>query len=424
MSDSGLVGLVAPALGRGRAPRHWADLSPAERATAVLADGLPAFRAKQLSAHYFSHWSAESETWTDLSAAHRRQVSHFFPQLLSLIDERSADDGATLKSLYRLHDGALIETVVMRYGLWDELPSAQSRPAARDVAAPDRPAAAVTGWHDARTTLCLSTQAGCGMNCPFCATGQRGLERNLSAGEIVEQVRRAGQSLAAGALPGGPGRLNNIVVMGMGEPLANYRAVLQALRVAVAPVPAGFGLSARGITLSTVGLVPGIRRLAGEGLPLTLAISLHAADDALRDELVPVNRHYPIDAVLDAAWDYAQATKRRVSIEYALMRDVNDQPEQADRLAGRLLSRGDWGWCHVNLIRFNPTPRSRWTASRRPDEARFRARLEARGVPVTVRQTRGRQIDAACGQLAAGHSATDLAGHRGPGWETAATTGS
>jgi len=241
------------------------------------------------------------------------------------------------------------------------------------------------------------------MNCPFCATGQAGLDRNLTTGEIVEQVRRAGHGLASGAWPGGPGHLTNIVVMGMGEPLANYRAVLAALRVVTAPVPAGFGLSARGITLSTVGLVPGMRRLAREGLPLTLAVSLHAPDDALRDDLVPINRRYPIDEVLDAALGYADATKRRVSVEYALIRDVNDQVERADQLARRLRQRGDWGWFHVNLIPLNPTPGSPWTASRRADAARFRARLEARGVPVTVRDTRGRQIDAACGQLAARH---------------------
>ena len=188
------------------------------------------------------------------------------------------------------------------------------------------------------------------------------------------------------------------------EGLETYYGKVAALRGVTAPIPHGFGLSARGITLSTVGLVPGIRRLAGEGLPITLAISLHAPDDALRDELVPVNRHYGIDQLLDAAWDYADATKRRVSIEYALIRAVNDAPDQADRLARQLLRRGDWGWCHVNLIPLNPTSASGWTGSRRPDQTRFQARLQAAGVPVTLRDTRGRDIDAACGQLAAGRA--------------------
>jgi 23S rRNA (adenine2503-C2)-methyltransferase len=248
----------------------------------------------------------------------------------------------------------------------------------------------------------VSSQAGCGMACPFCATGQAGLTRNLSAAEIVAQVVAGARALASGEVPGGPGRISNVVFMGMGEPLANYAHVLGAVRRLTDPVPGGLGISQRGITVSTVGLVPAIGRLAGEGLSVRLAVSLHAPDDGLRDELVPVNRRWKVTEVLAAAWAYAAATGRRVSIEYALIRDVNDQAWRADAL-GRLLAGQ---LAHVNLIPLNPTPGSRWTASRPADMREFEARLAASGVPVTVRDTRGTQIDGACGQLAA----TDRAG--------------
>ncbi|MDR1512594.1 MAG: 23S rRNA (adenine(2503)-C(2))-methyltransferase RlmN [Propionibacteriaceae bacterium] len=396
MDDDLPSGVVLEAPRRGKPPRHWADLSPVERVDAVGEAGMPAFRAKQLSAHYFGHWSADPATWTDLGGAHRELAQGFFPDLLSPVGERTADAGETVKTLYRLHDGVLIETVLMRYRGHRPLaplgPTGQPPTGEGDRGGPER------------TTLCVSAQAGCGMNCPFCATGQLGLERNLSAAEIVEQVRQAGSRLRAGAVAGGPGHVNNVVFMGMGEALANYAATLTSLRALTAPQPQGFGLSARGVTVSTVGLVPQVARLAREGLPVTLAVSLHAPDDELRDRLVPVNRRWPVAQVLDAAWDFAQATRRRVSFEYALIRDVNDQPERADELARRLRGLGDWGWFHVNLIPLNPTPGSIWTASRRRDEAAFRRRLERAGVPVTVRDTRGRDIDGACGQLAAAHT--------------------
>ena len=239
------------------------------------------------------------------------------------------------------------------------------------------------------------------MACPFCATGQGGLQRNLSAGEIVAQVTDAARRLRDGSVAGGPGRISNIVFMGMGEPMANYNAVLRAVRTVVTPPPGGLGISARGVTVSTVGLVPQIDRLAGEGLPVTLAVSLHAPDDELRDELCPINTRWQVADVVGAAWAYFRATGRRVSIEYALIRDINDQSWRAGALADVLKRDGGWGWVHVNLIPLNPTPGSKWTASRRADEAEFVRRLESRGVPVTVRDTRGREIDGACGQLAA-----------------------
>jgi 23S rRNA (adenine2503-C2)-methyltransferase len=193
--------------------------------------------------------------------------------------------------------------------------------------------------------------------------------------------------------------VSNVVFMGMGEPLANYPAVLRAIRALTQPIPGGFGLSARSVTLSTVGLVAAIRRLMDEGLPITLAISLHSADDALRDTLVPVNNRWPVAEVLDAGWEYAARTGRRVSIEYALIRDVNDAPELAHRLGALLRGR----LAHVNLIPLNPTPGSKWTASRPEDERAFIRILRSYRVPTTVRDTRGREIDGACGQLAATH---------------------
>lgn len=362
--------LVVQAPRRGQPPRHWADLTPAQRREYVEAAGHRAFRARQLSAHYFEGLRTDPAEWTDLPANVRDSLrERFLPELLAPVRELNSDGGTTVKTLWRLHDGALVESVLMRY--------------------PDR------------TTMCVSSQAGCGMACPFCATGQSGLQRNLSTAEIVEQVMDGARKLDRGHVPGGRGWINNVVFMGMGEPLANYKPVVDAVRQLVTPTPDGLGLSARGITVSTVGLVPRMQQLATEGIPVTLALSLHAPDDELRDELVPINTRWNVQEVVNAAWDYARLTKRRVSIEYILIRDVNDQAFRADLLARVLRRRGSWGWVHVNLIPMNPTPGSIWTASRRRDEDEFVRRLEARGIPVTVRDTRGREIDGACGQLAA-----------------------
>lgn len=381
MSD--LVGLPPDPITtrKGQPPHHFADLAPGERAEAVSGLGLPAFRAKQISNHYYAGFSVDPLSWSDLPAAHRQTIKDaLFPDLITRAREVSCDGGATAKTLWRLHDGTLVESVLMRYGM------------RRD---------GTPGSHGVRSTLCVSSQAGCGMGCPFCATGQSGLQRNLSTAEIVDQVRAACADLAKGELPGGTGRLNNVVFMGMGEPLANFNAVMRAIRAITAPAPDGLGISARGLTVSTVGLVPRIEQLADAGIPVTLAVSLHAPDDELRDTLVPINTRYKVGEVIDAAWRYADRTKRRVSIEYALIKDINDQAWRADRLAKLLHARGDWGWVHVNLIPLNPTPGSVWTASRPGDQADFERRLAEHGVPVTVRDTRGREIDGACGQLAA-----------------------
>ena len=239
------------------------------------------------------------------------------------------------------------------------------------------------------------------MACPFCATGQGGLERNMSTGEIIDQVVDAAAAMESGAVAGGPGRLSNVVFMGMGEPMANYKAVVGSVRRMVAEAPAGLGMSARNITVSTVGLVPRMKQLAEEGIPVTLALSLHAPDDELRNDLVPVNTRFSVAEVMDAAWDYARITKRRVSIEYAMMRDINDQAWRADALADLIDERGTWAWAHVNLIPLNAVPGSRFTRSREEDMDEFMRRLNARGISTTMRDTRGSDIDAACGQLAA-----------------------
>ena len=219
--------------------------------------------------------------------------------------------------------------------------------------------------------------------------------------DVAEQVVAGARALARDEVAGGPGRISNVVFMGMGEPMANYKAVMGAVRRLTDQTPDGLGMSARGITVSTVGLVPRINQLAEEGIPVTLALSLHAPDDELRDELVPINTRWKVGETVEAAWNYARTTKRRVSIEYAMMRGINDQAWRADLLADVLQGYGDWGWVHVNLIPLNPTPGSKWTASDPADEREFVRRLEAKGIPTTVRDTRGREIDGACGQLAA-----------------------
>ncbi|WP_420733298.1 23S rRNA (adenine(2503)-C(2))-methyltransferase RlmN [Brevibacterium luteolum] len=399
-------------------PTHLADMSMDERIAAVTEMGLPAFRAKQLSTHYFVHHTTDPEAMTDLPKDRRAELAErFFPPLLSEVRRLRTSNGDTIKFLWRLFDGALVESVLMRY---------------RN-----------------RITLCVSSQCGCGMNCPFCATGQQGLTRNMATAEIVEQVIRANQVIAAGELAedtsadtdmlgnpaaavgseadeeqdeapaqgSGPAgdttasgagptrtsgqaeRVTNIVFMGMGEPLANYKRVMNAVRRFVDPAPAGLGMGARRITVSTVGLVPGINKLAAEDIPVTFALSLHAPDDGLRDEMIPVNTRWKVDEAIDAAYNYYQVTGRRVSIEYALIKDMNDHAWRAELLGKKLNARGR-GWVHVNPIPLNPTPGSVWTASEPEVAAEFVRRLQDAGIPTTIRDTRGQDIDGACGQLA------------------------
>lgn len=359
---------------RGKPPVHLADLTHDERVSKLKELGLPGFRAKQLEKHYFTHYTSDPADMTDLPASSRDDlVAGMLPPLLTEVRRLETDRGDTIKFLWKLHDGALVESVLMRY--------------------------------PGRITLCVSSQAGCGMNCPFCATGQAGLTRNMSAAEIIEQIVRANALIAAGGLGGKKSsdhsldRVSNIVFMGMGEPLANYARVMQAVRVMV-DKEHGLGMSARGITVSTVGLVPAIKKLADEDIPVTFALSLHAPDDHLRDELIPVNSKWKVDEALDAARSYFDKTGRRVSIEYALIKDMNDHAWRADLLAEKLNARGR-GWVHVNPIPLNPTPGSIWTASEVPVQNEFVRRLNDAGIPTTLRDTRGKEIDGACGQLVA-----------------------
>jgi 23S rRNA (adenine2503-C2)-methyltransferase len=324
---------------------------------ADLLAGEPSYRVQQVwdGLHLQARRPAEM---TELPLALRHRLEQALPPALRQVTRRSADGGDTVKWSWALHDGALVETVLMAY---------------RD-----------------RVTACVSTQAGCAMACQFCATGQAGFTRNLEEGEIVEQVVAA-QRAAQRAAP--PRRLSNVVFMGMGEPLANYTRVWAA----VVRLHGEMGLSARHLTLSTVGVVPGILRLAGERLPVNLAVSLHAGNDALRDELVPLNRRYPLNALMDACRRYVDATGRRLSFEWALIDGVNDRPGDASELAALARPIG----AHVNLIPLNPTPGYPVRGTAPLGVRAFRDRLGRAGVNATIRVTRGVEIDAACGQLAA-----------------------
>lgn len=357
-------------------PKHLADMTLEERQEAMKELGLPAFRAKQISTHYFQHYTSDTSQMTDLPVDAREQIAEkFFPPLLTEVKRLSTDKGDTIKFLWRLFDGALVESVLMRY--------------------------------PGRITLCVSSQCGCGMNCPFCATGQAGLTRNMSTAEILDQVVQANRVIAEGALGGkrrdgghDAERVTNIVFMGMGEPLANYKRVMNAVHRMIDDAPEGLGMAARNITVSTVGLVPAIDKLSNEEIQVTFALSLHAPDDELRDELIPVNSRWNVDEALDAAYRYFEKTGRRVSIEYALIKNMNDQAWRADLLAEKLNKRGR-GWVHVNPIPLNPTPGSVWDASERSVMNTFVDRLILAGIPTTLRDTRGKEIDGACGQLAA-----------------------
>lgn len=320
-------------------------------------DGEPRYRVDQLWDGLYRQLRPVSEI-SGLSRALRERLAAQLPDALAEVTARTADDGATTKFLWRLSDGATIETVLMGY--------------------PDR------------ATVCVSTQAGCAMACRFCATGQAGFERHLSVGEIVEQVVRAARTTEQ--------RVSNVVFMGMGEPLANYEATWGA----VERLHDAVGISARHLTISTVGLVPGIRRLAAASLPVNLAVSLHLAEDARRDDLVPINRRYPLAELADACGEYVAATRRRLSLEWAMIDGVNDGEIDAEQLAAFAAPLR----AHVNLIPLNRTPGYEYPGSPPARVAWFQRRLGELGVNATVRVNRGNDIDAACGQLRATHFIT------------------
>ena len=329
---------------------------------ATLLDGTPRYRVDQVWSGLYEQFT-EPDDWTTLPKAMRAEFAERLPSALHLVTESVSDDGDTVKFLWELDGGSRVETVLMLY--------------------PDR------------ATVCISSQAGCAMACGFCATGQAGFTRHLTVGEIIEQVAMGIRRARASGR-----RVSNVVFMGMGEPLANEGAVWSA----VERLHGDIGLSARHITVSTVGIIPGIRKLTDRPLPVNLAISMHAANDTLRNELVPVNKRYPIDDLMQACRDYLAVKHRRISFEWAMISGVNDRDSDAAELAA--LSLRVRPRVHVNLIPLNPTPGFPTVGSSPKRVYEFRDLLRAHGAVATVRQNRGTEIDAACGQLAAGQPVT------------------
>jgi 23S rRNA (adenine2503-C2)-methyltransferase len=331
------------------------DVSRSEFAD--LLEGQPGYRVDQVWDGLYTHHK-EPEEITNVPKALRATINDLLPPALTEVKESISDGGHTVKQLWSLADSHLVETVLMHY--------------------------------QNRTTVCVSSQAGCAMGCTFCATGQIGFDRHLSTGEIVEQVIRAAQRAGSGKKPR---RIDNIVFMGMGEPLANFDAVWPA----VERIHDDIGIGARHITMSTVGVIPGIKRMAAEQLPISLAVSLHAATDAKRDRIAPINKTYPLRDLADALQDYLRVKHRRISFEWAMIDGVNDGPQDANELAAyaRPLQ------AHINLIPLNPTPGYKTSGTPLATIERFRQHLEQQGVNATIRRTRGSDIDAACGQLRA-----------------------
>jgi 23S rRNA (adenine2503-C2)-methyltransferase len=335
---------------------------PSRDELAGLLDGQPRYRLDQIWHGLYQNLARPAEI-SNLPKSLRTELAELLPPALSTVVRRVSDAGDTVKYLWELHDGKRVETVLMVY--------------------PDR------------VTVCVSSQAGCAMGCGFCATGQAGFARHLTTGEIVEQV-----AVAAREARDMDRRLGNVVFMGMGEPLANEATVWES----VVRIHDDLGLSARKITISTVGLVPGIRRLTERELPVNLAVSLHAANDTLRDELVPINKRYPIEDLMTACADYLAVKGRRLSFEWAMIDGVNDRPSDAAELSK--LCRHFRLPAHVNLIPLNPTPGYPTVGTPLARVHAFRDQLESLGVNATVRRNRGTDIDAACGQLAAGQPVT------------------
>jgi 23S rRNA (adenine2503-C2)-methyltransferase len=351
----------APLPGLSGVDPAWLDAWLDER-------GEPGYRGRQIADALWRGYASVPADLRTLPLRLRDELTDAF-RIDTLVETelRPTDGGTTEKALHRLADGALVESVLMRY--------------------PAR------GERRERHTLCISSQAGCAVGCPFCATGELGFGRDLATAEIVDQVRHAARRLA-----GRDRRLTNVVFMGMGEPLLNLDRVLDAVQAL--SDPGRFGLGARHVTVSTSGVVPGIRRLTALGPQFTLAISLHAARDALRDVLVPLNRRWPVAEVVAAAREHARVTGRRISYEVTMIGGVNDTREDADAIVALL--RGDLA--HVNLIPMNPVAHTPWEASPAPVIEAFAARLRGAGIPVTIRRNRGQEIGAACGQLAAERS--------------------
>lgn len=334
------------------------DLNLAELVTLMLEWGEPEYRAQQIwQGLYRQYWNAPEQFTNIPNSLRTRLAENLEFKVLTLATALNSSDGQTVKSLFKLQDGKSIEAVLMRY--------------------------------DKRNTLCISSQAGCAMGCVFCATGQMGFKRHLSSGEIVAQVMYYAHLLHAENKVA-----TNVVLMGMGEPFHNYDNTLAAIDRL--NDPQGYNFGARRFTISTVGLVPAIRRFAAEKRQINLAISLHAADDTLRGSMLPVDKRYPIDELLAACREYIDATGRRITFEWALINEINDTPEQALILAHKLKGL----LCHVNAIPLNPTLGYSGKATTRERAERFKQILDDHGIPCTIRLRRGIDIQAGCGQLA------------------------
>lgn len=334
------------------------DLSREEWQAYFRSIGEPDFRVKQTWEGLHKHLFTQPTQFSAFPKGLREKLqADYLVTPLAPDRDLKSRDGFTHKVSFKLHDDRVIETVLMRY--------------------------------EKRNTVCVSTQAGCAMGCIFCATGQMGFKRNLSPGEIIEQVYTFARDLQQSG-----DRVTNIVFMGMGEPFHNYNAVMKAIDIL--NDPDGFNLGQRHMTISTVGLIPGIKRFAAEKRQVNLAISLHAADDSLRTSMVPINKKYPLVELLDACREYVHTTGRRITFEYALIQDVNDSTEQAARLAGMLKGM----ICHVNVIPLNPTDKFSGKATTRERAQVFQKVLQDKGIPCTIRLRRGIEIQAGCGQLA------------------------
>jgi 23S rRNA (adenine2503-C2)-methyltransferase len=350
-------------------PAIISGLTATELASLAESLGEPGYRGKQLRHWIYRGLAFSFEEMTDLPAAFRQRLAAA-ARIYSLepVHEAAGRDG-TIKTLFKLADGLTIEAALMSYG---------------------------EDGSEGRHTVCVSTQAGCAIGCPFCATGRQGLQRNLTTGEITDQAlyfARYLKKVGQGGKNGTGGRVSNIVFMGMGEPLANYDALMQAITMLNAPE--GFGLGARNMTVSTAGLVPQIERFTREKLQVGLAVSLHASDNKLRDRLVPVNRKYPLEQLIPACREYCRATGRRMSFEYVLFKGINDSPAQAQSLARLLRGMS----CHVNLIPANATGDPVFRPPAKGEVLVFERELRQSGFKTTLRQSRGQDINAGCGQL-------------------------
>jgi len=360
-------------------PVFLTDLTIEEVNKLVVSLGEPAYRAKQLLAWAYQKLAVSLDEMTDLPLSFRQKLAaQVNLHTLTPVHEAIAKDG-TVKVLFNLNDGKTVEAALMSYRAGQDLVAQASAPVHKNKS------------H--RYTVCLSTQVGCPIACPFCATGQQGFERNLTPGEIIDQALYLARRLQDKNNSREGERIDNIVFMGMGEPLANYDALWQAIEMLNSPD--GFGLSARSMTISTSGMLPGLKRLSNEKLQVGLAISLHAADNNLRNQLVPINKKYPLGELIPVCEDYFEKTGRRVSFEYALFNGVNDSFAQAQALADLIRGMN----CHVNLIAANNVSNQDYHPSPKSKVLAFQKELKNRGINCTLRQSRGQDIDAGCGQL-------------------------